>query len=233
GGSMIYSNVTIRPQPEVLEEIGLRLDDAEYQAAYDWMLNIRGPLNQIVTKIPLPGRDVANLTDDDYLYLDRSRVLKEAAVDVAAKLGIELPWAPLDLAVLEYDPDRGAASGAAKNPTFCERQGRCILGCLPAARETLNKALYAHVLSNPASGIALAPLSEAKRIHKLEGGYAVDYVDHRTGDEHTVSTPVLFLAAGTLGSTELLLRSRDHDTLELSEQLGKGFSTNGDFGAFA
>jgi len=233
GGSMIYSNVTIRPEADVLKEIGLELGDAEYQAAREWMESTRGPLNHVVTKIPLPGRDVSNLKDDDYLYLDRSRVLKEAAVDVAGKLGIELPWAPLELAVLEYDPERDDKSGAAKNHTFCERQGRCIFGCLPAARETLNKALYAHVLSDPNSGIALSPLSEAKRIHKLEGGYAVEYVDHRTGDEHTVSTPLLFLAAGTLGSTELLLRSRDQETLELSDELGKGFSTNGDFGAFA
>jgi cholesterol oxidase len=232
GGSMIYSNVTIRPPQEVLADIGLTLGDGEYQAAYEWMQNFRGPLNRIVTKIPLPGRDVSNLTDDDYLYLDRSRVLKEAAAGVAQKLGLELPWAPLDLAVLEYDPDRQDKSAAAKNHTFCERQGRCILGCLPAARETLNKSLYAHVLSDPTSGVALSPLSEARRIRKVASGYEVDYVDHRSGDEHSVSTKLLFLAGGTLGTTELLLRSRDSDGLALSDTLGEGFSTNGDFGAF-
>src|SRR5262249_46387805 len=64
GGSMIYSNVTIRPPADVLAEIGLTLGDNEYQSAYDWMQNFRGPLNKIVTKIPLPGRDVSNLLDD-------------------------------------------------------------------------------------------------------------------------------------------------------------------------
>ena len=34
GGSLIYSNVTLRPQDEVLQGIGLNLADAEYQAAY-------------------------------------------------------------------------------------------------------------------------------------------------------------------------------------------------------
>ena len=43
------------------------------------MADFRGKLNKVVTKIPLPGRDVTNLTDDDYLYLDRARVLRDAA----------------------------------------------------------------------------------------------------------------------------------------------------------
>jgi cholesterol oxidase len=42
---------------------------------------------------------------------------------------------------------------------------------------------------------------------------------------------MVFLAAGTLGTTRLLLRS-EREGLALSERLGHGFSTNGDFGAF-
>jgi cholesterol oxidase len=234
GGSMIYSNVTIRPEGEVLQAIGLDLGDPEYEAAYAWMQDIRGPLNKIVTKIPLPGRDLSNLGADDYLYLDRVRVLKDAAPEVAQKLGIELPWAPLDLAVIEYDPERGDKSAAAKNHTFCERQGRCILGCLPAARETLNKSLFAHVLSDPQSGVTLLPLAEAREVRKIAGGYEVAYHDQRAGgDERKASATKLFLAAGTLGTTELLLRSQREGGLDLSDRLGDGFSTNGDFGAFS
>ena len=69
GGSLIYSNVTVRPDAEVLQGIGLNLGDPEYQAAIKWMEDFRGKLNRVVTKIPLPGRDVSNLTNDDYLYL--------------------------------------------------------------------------------------------------------------------------------------------------------------------
>jgi cholesterol oxidase len=233
GGSMIYSNVTIEPAPDVLQQIGLNLAQPEYDAARQWMTDFRGPLNKIVTKIPLPGRDVSKLTDDDYLYLDRVRVLRDAAATLAPKLGIELPWAPLDLAVIEYDPDRGDKSDAAKNHTFCERQGRCLLGCLPAARLTLNKSLYAHLLQDPASGVALWPKAEAQHVRKIDGGYEVLFHDYRDGgEEQTVSAPIVFLAAGTLGTTELLLRSQAENTLELSDALGSHFSTNGDFGAF-
>ena len=233
GGSLIYSNVTLRPVPEVLQTIGLKLGEPEFQAAYAWMEDYRGKLNKIVTKIPLPGRDVSNLAADDYLYLDRSRLLKEAAAGAAQKLGIAMPWEPLDLSVIEFDPERGANSDAAKAHTFCERQGRCLLGCLPAARHTLNKSLYSRLLSDPQSGVTLLPLAEVRHVKRVAGGYEVTYRDYRNdGQEKTVAAPSVFLAAGSLGTTEILLRSHKVGGLHLSDKLGKKFSTNGDFAGF-
>jgi hypothetical protein len=45
-----------------------------------------------------------------------------------------------------------------------------------------------------------------------------------------VIADVVFLAAGTLGSNEILLRSKSYGGLEVSDRLGKGFSGNGDVG---
>ena len=233
GGSLIYSNVTVRPHAEVLQGIGLNLGDAEYQTAYKWMEDFRGRLNHIVTKIPLPGRDVTNLTTDDYLYLDRARVLRDAAKLTEQKLGIQLPWKPLDLSLIEYDPHRPDGGDAAKVGTFCQRQGRCILGCLPSARHTFSKTLYTKLLSDPTKGVTLSPLSEVREIKQIAGGYEVTYRDHRDDNKKTVSATMVFLAGGTLGTTEILLRSRDRGGLKLTDKLGTHFSTNGDFGAFA
>ena len=234
GGSMIYSNVTIAPPADVLTEIGLSLSDADLAAGTAWMADFRGPLNRVVTKVPLPGRDVSSLGEDDYLYLDRSRALRDAAGQVATSRGTTLPWEPLDLSVIEYDPDRGATSAAQKNHTFCERQGRCVLGCLPAARETLNKVLYARLLSDPGSGVALSPQAEVTRLVSVGGGYRVTFEDHRDGgEEKSATAPMVFLAGGVLGTTELLLRTRERGDLALSDAVGTRFSTNGDFGAFA
>ena len=235
GGSLIYSNVTLRPEAEVLQGIGLNLGDAEYQAAYDWMQNYRGKLNKIVTKIPLPNRDVTNLGQDDYLYLDRSRALRDAAAKVGQKLGIQIPWQPLDLSVVEYteDAQHHSSGDGAKTHTHCERQGRCILGCLPAARHTLNKTLYQRLLSDPNSGVTLMPLAKVLHITKTQTGYRVRYEDRRDGGAHKdVEAPMVFLGGGTLGTTEILLRSRDKGGLQLSDRLGSHFSTNGDFGGF-
>ena len=232
GGSLIYSNVTVRPEPEVLAGIGLGLTDADYQTAYKWMEDHRGKLNHIVTKIPLPGRDVTNLTTDDYLYLDRARVLRDAAKISEGKLGIRLPWKPLDLSLIEYDPHRPGGGDAAKVGTFCQREGRCILGCLPSARHTFSKTLYTKLLADPAKGVTLSPLAEVRDIKQIAGGYEVNYRDHRDDNKKTASAPLVFLAGGTLGTTEILLRSRERGGLKLSDTLGTHFSTNGDFGAF-
>ena len=232
GGSLIYSNVTVRPHQEVLQGIGLNLGDPEYQAAYKWMEDHRGKLNHIVTKIPLPGRDVTNLTTDDYLYLDRARVLRDAAKIAEQKLGIQLPWKPLDLSLIEYDPHRPDGGDAAKVGTFCRREGRCILGCLPSARHTFSKTLYTKLLHDPAKGVSLSPLSEVREIKQIAGGYEVHYRDHRDDNKKKVTAQMVFLCGGVLGTTEILLRSRDRGGLKLSDKLGTHFSTNGDFGAF-
>ena len=62
------------------------------------------------------------------------------------------------------------------------------------------------------------------------------YVDRRgagSWQERTVRASQVFLAAGVLGTNEILLRSRREGGLQLSDKLGYGFSTNGDFGALA
>lgn len=246
GGSLIYSNVTIRPHDEALQKIGLNLGDPEFAAARAWMEGApgdrknanRGWLNYVATKVPLPGKtknDLINLTGDDaYIYLDRSRVLKEAAADVKARLNIpDMAWEPLELAVIEYDPNRAGDSDALLNHAHCERQGRCMLGCLPQARHTLNKTLFKKVLNKPGSKVTLLPKCKVLNIRTVAGGFEVKYRDdfHASG-EQTATAPKVFLCAGVLGSTEILLRSKRDSNLPVSATLGSKFSTNGDFGAF-
>ncbi len=252
GGSLIYSNVTIPPRDEVLHQIGLNLAPADFDAARQWMQGVpgdrrhsnRGWLSQVVTKIPLPGRPVSGLTKDDYLYLDRSRVLRDAAGQVAATLGIAAKWEPLDLAITEYDAHRDNhtaddldnESDAQRMHTFCERQGRCMLGCLPAARHTLNKTLFNQILSKPnGSGATLLPQAKVLFIKQIPGGYEVTYEDRfHDGGEQAATAPLVFLGAGVLSTTEILLRSLKNGTLPLNgDVLGTKFSTNGDFGAFS
>jgi cholesterol oxidase len=234
GGSLIYSNVNSKPDSSVLNSIGLDLGPADYRAARAWMETYRGKFNQIVTKIPLPGRDVSDLGPDDYLYLDRSRALKNAAAEVSRRLGIDATWKPLDLSIIDYDPERGDGSEASSEHTFCDRQGRCILGCLPSATHSLNKTVYARVLANPRLGATLCPLANVRYIQAIENGYEVFFEDYRDGGRwKSVTAPIVFLGGGTLGTTEILLRSRERGGLRLGDKLGSRFSTNGNFAGFA
>jgi len=254
GGSLIYSNVTIRPKDEALQRIGLNLGDTEFTAARQWMEGPpgnhaaanRGWLNYVVTKFPLnkdmTAADYAQLgvdpatdkdTDGAYILLDRARVLRAAAKQVSKKLGVPMTWEPLELAVVDYDARRGKDSDSLPAHTHCERQGRCMLGCLPQARHTLNKTLFKRVLQKP--GVTLIPKTKVLFIAQSAQGYEVRYEDHFTsdGDHKSEFAPMVFLAGGVLGSTEILLRSQRDNHLSLSETLGSKFSTNGDFGAFA
>jgi cholesterol oxidase len=233
GGSLIYSNVNLRARPAVLDRIGLK--GIDYARAERYMEKYRGKLSKIVTKIPLPP-GVAPETlgaDKDYLLLDRSRALRDASAVVAKQLGIDIPWSPLNLSITEYVHNEPEAD---KLHTFCERQGRCLLGCLPAARHTLNKTLVNLVFStNP--DVTLSPESEVRTIRRVGDGYEVAYRDRRNdnqdGELRTVRAAQVFLAAGVLGTAEILLRSRRDAGLALSDKIGAGFSTNGDFGALA
>jgi cholesterol oxidase len=254
GGSLIYSNVTIRPKDLALQRIGLNLGDADFTAARQWMEGPpgnhananRGWLNYVVTKFPLnkdmTADDYAKLgvdpvtdkdTDESYILLDRARVLRAAAKQVSKKLGVPMTWEPLELAVVDYDARRGKDSDSIPAHTHCERQGRCMLGCLPQARHTLNKTLFKRVLQKP--GATLLPKCKVLYIASNPQGYEVRFEDHFTGGGAHKSefAPMVFLAGGVLGSTEILCRSKRDNHLNLSETLGTKFSTNGDFGAFA
>jgi cholesterol oxidase len=244
GGSLIYSNVNLRAKPVLLDRIGLK--GIDYDRAERYMEKYRGRLSKVVTKIPLPpGVDPAQLgakidpaNDPDklaskgYLLLDRSRALRDASAVVSKQLGIGLPWTPLNLSITEYV--HGANAEADGLHTFCERQGRCMLGCLPQARHTLNKTLFKWVLSKDPK-VTLSSESEVRTIKPVGDSYEVSYIDRRgtasEGLARTARTAQVFLAAGVLGTNEILLRSRRDTGLALSDKVGAGFSTNGDFGA--
>jgi cholesterol oxidase len=235
GGSLIYSNVNLRARDALLDRIGLK--GLDYNRAELFMRHFRGKFSKIVTKIPLPPGVTPDQLgpDKDYLLLDRSRALRDAAKTVAAQLGVQIPWTPLDLSVVEYDHAPGSEADA--NRTFCERQGRCMLGCLPQARHTLNKTLYKFIFSKDTS-LTLSPESEVRTIRRVGDAYEITYLDRRGennlfGRLSTVRAAQVFLAAGVLGTAEILLRSRQDVGLALSDRLGFGFSTNGDFGALA
>lgn len=181
--------------------------------------------------------------EEPYLLLDRARVLKrarQAALDHGhfpgnAEVG---DWRPLPLSVVEYDPrPSGEHGNSDRDNTFCLRQGRCMLGCIPAARHTLNKSLYKLWDRDDDPKVMLFPKAEVQYIDRAEtgGGYRIYYKDFwgSDGNEKSILADKVSLSAGTLGTTELLLRSRRRGTVPFSDRLGEKFSTNGDFFGFA
>ena len=244
GGSLIYSNVTLEPflDPNtnsypVMDgwAPSARLTPANYVDGMNWMVNKRN-------KPPLPPKAVVSkysgalatpLVPSDPRLMGRARFLRDAvtspALPAALQGQIVKPWAPLLLQVNEADP-----ADPNTNHNYCERQGRCFLGCLPGARHTLNKTLLKQ-LPLTSNTVVIRPLSDVDYIEPLQGGgYTVHYKGLDDGNKYHPTAKTVIVAAGTLGSTEILLRSRDKNNgkLSFSDQLGAKFSTNGDFSGF-
>ncbi|HEU4938394.1 MAG TPA: GMC oxidoreductase [Vicinamibacterales bacterium] len=245
GGSLIYSNVTLEPffdtttqQYPVMASwpAQARLAPADYAAALNWMTTKRGAPSGVVTKYPnaIPQSQLSQVNSSDPRLLGRARFLRDASTSATlpqdVKNKIVEPWGPLKLQIAEADP-----ATAATNKNYCERQGRCFLGCLPAARHTLNKTLLKQLPLPAEDRVFVRPLAEVDFIEPLQGGgYTVHYKGVEDGNNYHPTAGTVVVAAGALGSTEILLRSRDKNQgkLVVSDRLGSRFSTNGDFSGF-
>ncbi len=125
-----------------------------------------------------------------------------------------------------------------KKNSFCLREGRCMVGCLPSARHTLYKTIQ--TLVQRGLKVEVVPQTKVSYITRSgTGEYEVhfeSFLEDPDGNKSSVRSGYVFMGAGTLGTTEILLRSREHTGpagLNLPRTLGDGFSTNGDFFGFA
>jgi choline dehydrogenase-like flavoprotein len=110
----------------------------------------------------------------------------------------------------------------------CSLCGDCMTGCNVGAKRSLDTTLLAQAR---AAGAELYTGGTVLEVEPAPGGWLVHtvYTDTSLRARHEVlriHAAKVILAAGTLGSTEILMHSRR--TLSLSARLGSGFSCNGD-----
>jgi len=110
----------------------------------------------------------------------------------------------------------------------CQMEAECEFGCRYGAKNTLD---FNYLAEAQQFGAKIAAHSLVSHIAQAESGYTVFYQNTQDSTTHEVTGKRVIVAAGTLGTHEILLRSRDHTkTLpELSQRLGQGYSGNGDF----
>jgi cholesterol oxidase len=115
----------------------------------------------------------------------------------------------------------------------CQLCGDCVSGCNYAAKNTL---LMNYLPDAKQHGAEIFTEVSVRRLERRNDRWLVYYELLDTGrkrfgsPEMTVGANFVILAGGTLGSTEILLRSRDSlkkAGFELSNQLGRHFSANG------
>ncbi|MCB9851594.1 MAG: GMC family oxidoreductase [Phycisphaerales bacterium] len=146
----------------------------------------------------------------------------------ADEIGVSVE--PLDVAV-HFGADGFNAHGAAQRA--CTDCGDCMTGCNVGAKNTIAMNYLPMARSN---GADIFTGIEILWIEKLTDGgwraHGMQYPALGEPQQIEIDAGAIVLAAGSMGSTEILLRSRERG-LVLSERLGEGFSGNGDFFAIA
>jgi choline dehydrogenase-like flavoprotein/alpha-beta hydrolase superfamily lysophospholipase len=114
----------------------------------------------------------------------------------------------------------------------CKRCGDCATGCNHDAKNSLDTSLLARAWKARARIFTGATVLRIERGEdagswQLHVAHTDDAMRKRQGAPAVLRTRKLILAAGTFGSTEILLRSQS-DKLFFSPLLGRRFSSNGD-----
>lgn len=213
GGSLVYFNVNWRPGPKVFEDP--RWPKAIKRDTLEPYYDMSREVLEARKLTPTPGFPVPPRT--------------EAFFDAVKKTGREPTL--VNIAVYTGEPRQNPYGGA--DQEGCIYCGNCMLGCRVNAKNTLDLNYLAVAERN---GTEVFPLHQVERIEPLddgEGGYRVHFrkLSPDASEPGSVTGRKLVVAAGTIGTNELLLNSRDvHKTLpKLSRALGRGFSINGDF----
>lgn len=235
GGSLIYANVLLRKEASWFVQDGA---DGEHwpvtRAELDPHYDI---IEQELAAQTFP------FEHEPYQSTAKTSMMRASAQ------ALKLDWSLPKLAVAFANPGKPPAPGMPVDEAVpnlhkrtrltCLLCGECDIGCNYGSKNSIDHTLVSRAL---ADGAQLRSLAEAREIRPLpEGGYEVGYIDHAAAAKDGAATdkialkrvraPLLVLGAGTLGSTYLLLRNREH-LPNLSPALGTRFSGNGDLLAF-
>ena len=225
GGSLIYANVSAEA-PQTVFEKGwpIEVTYAELKPYYD-------AVKKFMNVQTMPARQTN----------PRTALMKEGA----EKIGRSGRFKMLELAV-SFDPDldfdvhnppelsqsRTFINAQGVEQGMCVHTGLCDIGCPVYAKNTLD---LNYIPWAEKHGAEVRPLSLVTNIERQNGGYRVSFDRIDIENERRISgsetARIVIIAAGSLGSTELLLRCRDvtKSLPAVSQFLGRNWSSNGDF----
>jgi len=211
GGSLVYAAITYQPTRDLFyQSLPAELDFDEFERTY------YPRVRSILRAAPVP---------DDILqteYYRSSRLL----LDRAAQAGMKAER--LDLAV-DWDVVRQEIAGT-KPPSIIS--GQAWYGVSSGAKNSVDRNYLAQ--AEATGRVEIRPLHVVTRIEEApDQHYRVCYnrIDEagQVVEQRQLECRRLFLAAGSMGTTELLLRARETGTLpRVSDRVGQSWGTNGD-----
>jgi len=203
GTSLINAAISTVPEPLVL-------------AQPEWPEAVRGD-----ALAPYYARATAVLSPNQYVGPDPMKIEMHRAL-AARRDG---PFAYLPLNVMYADAVRGAPRLPVQGHA-CTLCGNCTTGCNVGAKATLQTSYLPHAR---AAGAALYAGIEVDRVEKVRGRWRVHYavLSPAGRQARTLEAEHVIVAGGSLGSTEILMRSAAAG-LAVSAALGTRVSANGD-----
>lgn len=241
GGSLIYANVFLRAPEAVFSRNwpdGVRRD--VLMPYYDVAQSVLGARPVPLSNDPAHRRHIKRTVQFQEFAQSASLPIRPADVSVFFGNAYTYEGKEHTTSMGEQEINRYGA-----RQTSCTYCGECNIGCNLRAKNSVDLN-YLHVaqhryqtrIRTEALVERIVPLDNLLNDDPaMDGrfGYRVYFRNLHDGSESSATGRRVILAAGTLGTTELLLRCRDvHSTLpRVSPQLGRHFSGNGDFLSFA
>lgn len=213
GTSLVNANVALRPTRMVLEDTAW---PPAFRADLDaGLADGFSQCEQMLNVTPLPGEAIQK-----FAALEQS----------AAALGATCTRPPI---AVNFGIEGPNHVGVVQHP--CTMCGDCVSGCNVGAKNTLITNYLPDAQNSGAEIFCEARVSHLERsgsrwrIHFDWVGSGRKAFD---APGLSVTADIVVLGAGALGSTEVLLRSKERG-LKVSSRVGKRFTGNGDFLAFA
>ena len=235
GGSLIYANVLLRKPRETFTGWPIDADELEphYQAVLA-MLDAqhypgdRAPYDQSLKGVRL-SRAAAQLheVNGQFAQLGGTDPGKPLWLGVAFAGPNEHPGAPVDV---------GRPNTHNRQRYTCRLCGECDIGCNSGSKNTLDFNYLAD--AEFIYGAEMVARCEVRTFLPIEQGeavvgYRVQVVDYESDAEpEWITANQLVLAAGTIGTTNLMLKQASELPKLNHQALGKRFSGNGDLLGF-
>ena len=217
GSSLVNANVSLQADPRVFD-------------ASAWPQSVRDEAGEDGSALATGyARAYAMLRPQPYPE-SRPPLAKMLAHRASAQaLGAAFKVPPVNVS-FEPGPSPAGVMQAA-----CNDCGDCVSGCNIGAKNTTAMNYLPDAVNHGAEIFTEARVTRVAR-HQDEWQLFIECYglerDIFDAPCFFITADTVVLAAGTLGSTEILLRSRN-EGLSLSSRLGKGFTSNGDVVAFA
>ena len=210
GGSLVYGGVLLQPKQEIFEQVFPHISYAEMDAVYyPRVLNL-------VSGGPIP---------DDILATD-NYAAKRAFIDNATAAGMDVVKSHVGF---DWDVIRQEVTGAI-NPFASV--GEYVYSCNSNAKNTLDKNYLSMAVAT--GNVDVHTLHNVNTIvERFHSGYLV-YCDVLNEDgsvayERVIRCQHVFMAAGSINTTKLLLKAKAlRDLRGINDQVGQNWGGNGD-----